>query len=406
MGELNDEEEGRPPRPPVSDYNVVTPPNPPSRSTGAVSVLGVDASRSGRPSTPQITDQPDIDSILADPGIQSEPQIVAFLAPDDEDNQQVEARIAQKVEERLRQQMEDGEVVVADEVHDESSTCCGLKKRTILLWGILSLLMTIGGVVGAVVSSSAQVPVAPTAVPILGDPLLEELRSLNVTSYQDISLFSDPMSPQSQALAWMKDDTIIMSPGRSTRDALQRYVLAVLFYSTNGPYWDWSQAYLSSKNVCSWNNGTETFGVYCRLDGESVDELVLSSNSLTGQFPWELALLTNLEIIHLHSNRVHGSIPSKLGKLISLKSLDIAGNQLIGTIPTELGDLVSLESLDIFDNSLTGTIPTELGQLVSLQYLEMYKNQMTGTIPTELGQLVSLESLVMYYNSLTGAIPT
>jgi hypothetical protein len=217
---------------------------------------------------------------VTDPAVDSslEPQIVAFLAPDD-DEQQVEARIAQKAEELMRRQMEEGEVIVASEVKEDDSTraCCGLKKRTLLLLVIGTLLMIIGGVVGGVLSAM------PTPAPKSGrDPLLDELMLLNATFEKDLWRFSDPDSPHFHALAWMKNDTIVMSSGRSTLDLLQRYVLAVLFYSANGPNWGWSQPYLSSDDVCLWNNGTDDYGVYCRLDGESVDELKLSDNSIVG----------------------------------------------------------------------------------------------------------------------------
>jgi hypothetical protein len=44
--------------------------------------------------------------------------------------------------------------------------------------------------------------VVPTPAPTFGDPLLEELRSVNAISNDDISLFSeDRKSQQSQALA-------------------------------------------------------------------------------------------------------------------------------------------------------------------------------------------------------------
>lgn len=127
-------------------------------------------------------------------------------------------------------------------------TCCGVKKQTCLLVGtLLALLMMIRGVMDGVVS-------VLTPVPSMDDPLLEELILLNATFEKGLSQFSGRKSPQSQALAWMKRDPIVMSPGRSTRDLLQRYVLAVLFYSTDGLNWDWSLPFhLSSDDVCSWN---------------------------------------------------------------------------------------------------------------------------------------------------------
>jgi hypothetical protein len=303
--------------------------------------------------------------------------------------------------------MEEGEVILAAEVKDdELSTICGWKKQTLLMLGILSLLVIIGGVVGGVLSSKAVVPTpAPTT---LKNALLDELMFLNATFEKYRWQFENAESPQFQALEWMKNDTIVMSSGRSTLDLLQRYVLAVLFYSANGPNWGWSKPYLSSDDVCSWNKGSDDYGVYCRLDGESIDELKLTDDSVVGlglELPWELGLLTHLTMLQLDFNQITGTLPSQLGQLVSLKSLDLNFN-LTGTIPAELGQLVSLESLDLSGNQLTGTIPTELDHLTSLTYLGMSDNQLTGTIPTELAQLTSLVELYMYINQLTGTIPT
>jgi hypothetical protein len=326
----------------------------------------------------------------------------------------------------MRQQMEEVEPIALPERKDDDfstrSTVCGWKKRT-LIWLGISLLTIIGGLVCGLV--------------LLIDPLLNELISLGAVS--DETLFSDPKSPQSRALEILK----LMkreSRDRSALDLLQRYALTVLFYSIDGDNWVLSQAYiLSSLDVCYWNNGKGGYGVYCRADGESVDELrlsywdrVVSYNIQNGQLPWELVLLTNLKIMDLGTdglgiggsipselgaltsleflrvdhNRMTGTIPSELGQLLSLTSLDIGVNNLNGTIPTELGQLLSLTYLDISNNQLTGTIPTELGQLVSLTYLSVRSNQLTGTIPTELGQLLSLTSLDLIGDAFTGTIPT
>jgi hypothetical protein len=367
---------------------------------------GRNATRSGRPSTRQNTGQFNRDSVAPDPSTQPKPHNVALQAPNDDD--QVEARM----EERWRERMEEGDGIVAAEVKEDVSAFCGLKKKTLVLLGIVSVLVIIGGIVGGVVSSSPTAPVVPSSAPVAtmptttassGGPLLEELRSLNAISDDDSSLFSDPTSPQSQALAWMKKDTIVMSPGRSARDLLQRYVLAVLYYSTSGPDWVTSD-FLSSHDVCSWNSGEYGSGVYCRFDGESVDNLSVSGAE--GQVPGELGLLTNLESIDIYFSDLSGSIPSELSQLLALKSLEISSNKLSGTIPTEFGKLLSLESLNIGDNQLTGTIPTELGQLLSLETLDIRANQLKGTIPTELGQMLAMSGLHIDSNHLTGTIPT
>ncbi len=60
------------------------------------------------------------DTVVTDPDVSFEPQIVTVLAQDDDD-QQAEARISQRAEELLRQQMEDGEVIVDAKVDGDDS---------------------------------------------------------------------------------------------------------------------------------------------------------------------------------------------------------------------------------------------------------------------------------------------
>ena len=75
---------------------------------------------------------------------------------------------------------------------------------------------------------------------------------------------------------------------------LERYVLAVLYYSTSGPSWKYSQ--LDYANVCTWNNGfgvydtEKVYGVFCAEREGSIDTLNLYDNNLCGTLPWELVI--------------------------------------------------------------------------------------------------------------------
>jgi hypothetical protein len=69
-------------------------------------------------------------------------------------------------------------------------------------------------------------------------------------------------TPQNRAFDWLLDvDPAQVCPGE-TLAVVQRYVLAVLFYSTGGENWDEcgsnapcsSVPYLSGANVCDWYN--------------------------------------------------------------------------------------------------------------------------------------------------------
>ena len=380
------------------------------------------------------------------------PIVVAHLAPDETDiearltvkvtskiTQEVEERlvtkITQEVEERVRQQRQhDSSIVVAAEAEDGVSTSAGVKMR--MKWvGLGLLLLVISGVAFWLLydqtnkkqrespreSSQAVTAEDPTTAPsmspsahpswspLLLDPLVEELQSLIIPTEADMVPFLDPTSPQSQALAWLQDDPITRSPGRSRRTVLERYVLAVLYYSTSGPLWNYYQ--LNDADVCTWNDGSgvndteKVYGVFCPELGGSIDALNLYDNNLYGNLPWELVLLTNLISIDLTWNGLTGSIPTRISELTRLESFGVQSNSLTGPLPTTFSPFMS--SIDLTDNMFTGTIPEGWGiTMPELSGIYMRKNLVTGTLPTSFGQLGNLTTLWVSYNLMSGTIPS
>jgi hypothetical protein len=272
----------------------------------------------------------------------------------------------------------------------------------------------------------SQIPVAPTPAPVVAptsvpvvtptsaplDPLLAELRSFIAPTDEDLLKFSTPTTPQAQALAWLKADPINLTAGRSTRTALERYVLAVLYFSTSGPSWQLLSdiPYLSGTSVCTWNNGIDLagspgeFGVYCVMGNQtSVDRLILTSSNLNGPFPWELVLLTNLVAVDLDANAVSGTIPSRITELIQLDVFLASGNVLSGSLPATFSPEASI--VDLRRNGLTGSIPATFGtNMTRLEQLFVDGNDLTGTVPSSLGQIPSLTSFLFSDNSLTGSV--
>ena len=96
-----------------------------------------------------------------------------------------------------------------------------------------------------------------------------------------------------------------------------------------------------------------------RVEGSPsrIRRLILTSKSLDGTIPPDLARLDALEYLWLNYNQLTGEIPAALGNLASLKSLILNNNQLTGEVPEELGDLASLEALWLNKNRLSGEIP-------------------------------------------------
>jgi hypothetical protein len=117
---------------------------------------------------------------------------------------------------------------------------------------------------------------------------------------------SYPNSPQAKALAWLQDDSLYNE--YELHRLYQRYALAVLYHSTNGPLWDGNWEWLSNDNECDW---------YTYSSDDICDEsfrlhiLDLGVNGLDGAIPAELELLTDLKDMTL-IDYLSGEIPSAM----------------------------------------------------------------------------------------------
>ena len=411
---------------------------------GAVHVMGINHPEEGR--TVDVSDRTD-------------PPVVAHLAPDSVD---IEALITEQVEDRVRQRdlcqaivpiVSDDNIIVVVAAEKAVSNHASWKKQIIWI-SIILLLFVFGGAVYWLLGDNrkdnqmkrSQEPsqtedpsVTATISPTSLDPLVEELRLWIAPTDTDLATLSDPTSPQSQALAWLKDDPITLAPGRSTRTVLERYALAVLYFTTSGP--SWQHELLSDADICTWNKAgadihnkttrelldVNMWGVYCAEDGESIDIMVLVENNIVGTLPWEFALLTNLKYVNIGWNALSGTIPTRISELERLEVflgfdanftgpvpstfspatwiVDLDRNMLTGTLPESWGtSMPALEVIFLSFNALTGTLPTTLGQLSKLYNFQIYNNLLTGTLPSELSELPSLSDMYIGANSFSGSV--
>ena len=392
--------------------------------------------------------------------------VVAHLAPDDaaveaEITQQLENEMNEILEEQLKPTLIDSEnIIIVPEAKDTPISSWNRRRTWIMA---ISVFLVVGVVLVGVVFrllkdddtkkeiqtegqvadlSSAPSETPPFVVESLG-PLMAELRSSIAPTDDYLLPFMDPTSPQSQALAWLEDDPITLTPGRLTQTVLERYALAVLYYTTSGP--SWNNYHLSDESVCTWNDKSGLSGVYCSDVCESnnettsedpvtcssnvgtVDFLLLPENNLVGTIPWELVLLTGLVNINLDFNSLTGSIPARINELTSLhtfwailnqlsgplpptfspaaKNINVNDNLLTGSIPETWWTTMSeLDDLRLFANLLTGTLSTAIGQLPNMTIFGVMLNLMTGSLPSELGQLSSIYAISLYSNSFSGSL--
>jgi hypothetical protein len=212
-----------------------------------------------------------------------------------------------------------GEGVIEAQVTPEEADKPFLAKRsTRLSAACLVVTVIVAVVVGVIVGGrdSPSPPVspfpssAPSSMPSLA-PTSVEFSDLydfiaNV-SLDGGAALSDPSSPQYKSLRWLSNNANLDE--YSDVQKIQRYILAVLYYSTNGDGWLRRDGWLSDEDECSWFVTSSV--VYCQTDLTSnrVATLDLSVNNLVGTLPaLELALLSeSLGTFRLIMHIVHDS---------------------------------------------------------------------------------------------------
>lgn len=301
--------------------------------------------------------------------------------------------------------------------------------------------------------------------------LSQALVELQVVNAQDLS---DTSSAPYKALDWISTDEISLGavPNAARRlqvadsqeRMLQRYVLAVAYYSWNGmtakaddlsaaafqnmddlgasvqPAANMAQElWLSPSSECTWK------GVECHPHASSLQmgssheatqiralnlthhglqgtlppqltalrhivELDLRHNSLSGNFDAiEWKNWDRMEYLLLGGNMFSGEIPNSITALERAIDIDLGENQLTGKIPPLTGGeikMATLESLFADNNLLTGSIPQSfLKDMPNLSHLDVTANHLTGTLPDALAQMRELRYFRAVNNSLTGNLP-
>ena len=235
--------------------------------------------------------------------------------------------------------------------------------------------------------------------------IMNELREFlsDISSHDNGDVFDNDSSAQFQALEWLSEDPKLSE--YSGFKKMQRYVMATVYYSTNGDNWKESGSWLTSADECEWFSGLSSTQDPCDSSGK-LTNLDLRSNDLSGEIPPELHLLADLNRIHMPENFLYGRIPKELGNLSNVKRLQLTRNRLGGSIPNELSDMESLQVLGLGRNWLTGTIPEDIGRLTKLDTLGLERNRLSGTIPVSLAGIPEIRHIGIDHNFFSGNIPS
>ncbi|XP_078153825.1 receptor kinase-like protein Xa21 [Carex rostrata] len=138
-----------------------------------------------------------------------------------------------------------------------------------------------------------------------------------------------------------------------------------------------------------------------------LEALDLSNNMISGQIPSTFSNLTQMTLLYLENNVLEGGIPPELSSMKLLILLNFSNNKLAGEIPKEIMGLPSLSiSLDLSHNYLTGILSPEIGYLKNLQSIHLSNNKLSGEIPSTIDGCQELQSLYLDSNLLRGTIPS
>ena len=229
---------------------------------------------------------------------------------------------------------------------------------------------------------------------------------MEMLSVSGLERFFATSSAQSKAYQWLVNDDLMQTCPDDSH-LTQRYILAVLYFSTAGETWVGctkdptpcdEEPFLSGEHECAWE------GVGCNSDNQ-VTALHLDEHNMTGTLPAELGSLVHLIELDMDSNALSGVIPSSLGQLEFLEIIDLDRNGLIGSIPEQIYNVSTLRVLDLDGNSLTGTISSDVDRLTQLYYIQLDFNLLTGNIPSQMGALGDLRYVSFFGNNFTAPIP-
>jgi len=144
---------------------------------------------------------------------------------------------------------------------------------------------------------------------------------------------------------------------------IQRYTMAVLYYSFNGHNWNNCQ---SLRNFYVQDSPSDC------VDKNNNDATAVRFLSSDHECTW-YGVSCDIITAKSDSNRTDHFVYS------SIKGISWPENNLKGPIPVEINTLTSLESLELTENHITGMIPFDaISDLDNIEILKLGNNQMNG----------------------------
>ncbi|KAL8197917.1 hypothetical protein R6Q57_030075 [Mikania cordata] len=188
---------------------------------------------------------------------------------------------------------------------------------------------------------------------------------------------------------------LFFSSVHATTDPTDVQALQVLYTSLN-----------NAAQLTNWktNNGDpcgESWrGVTC--EGSAVVSIQLPDLGIDGTLGYLLSGLTSLKTFDLSGNNIHDAFPYQLPP--NLTTLKLANNNLSGNLPYSISLMYNLNYLNLSHNILAQNIGDIFNNLTSLTTLDLSYNNFTGDLPNSLRSLSSISTFHAQHNQLTGSL--
>ena len=186
----------------------------------------------------------------------------AILTAELVDDTDVEARIQEEIDQRMKDS-----AVIAEVVPDNEEKERRAKQTKLILAALLVLGIVLGAVLGSVLSKNEE------EVPQLSD---EELLLELLTPISGDAILNES-TPQFEAFQWMtyEDSAVLLGINSNTPSAvlIDRFVISLLFFATGGPDWFDKMNFLTNSSVCDWHSQQSKnceYGVFCNSAGSVV----------------------------------------------------------------------------------------------------------------------------------------
>ncbi|KAK1435214.1 hypothetical protein QVD17_00975 [Tagetes erecta] len=150
----------------------------------------------------------------------------------------------------------------------------------------------------------------------------------------------------------LKNLTTMVQEGLVTSQTVHRF--AIPWKGSRTAHMDYIYEDYIDRATIEWQGNVHEFSSILGL----LRIIDLSSNNLTGQFPYEITDLHGLIALNLSKNALHGEIPQKIGEMKKLLTLDLSRNSFSGRIPSSMAQMTALNYLDVSYNNLSGRIPS------------------------------------------------